>query len=124
MLYAFSNKPASKVSGYSLASISPQELDKLCLLWGKQGESKTALVLRAISSFQGITTDNVRAFAKCSNVPNLVDSINKKILSKGLFVLRTSPVGVAPNAAFHHWYLLEVPITSCPVQMSVNDPIY
>ncbi|WP_269748134.1 hypothetical protein [Enterovibrio coralii] len=41
----------------------------------------------------------------------------------GLMIVRVDPLGVPPNAAFHHWYLVEAPIQQVDRQMAANDPI-
>ncbi len=102
---------------------SESELSSLTFLFSR-GTSKTAAVLDAIASNPGITTDSIREYARCSNVPDLVFNINKKLMNKMLMIVRVEPLGCPPNAAFHHWYLIEAPIMDCPVGLSVNDPNY
>lgn len=113
------NSPAS----FSVATLPLNILDNYALFWGKNGNTKTASVLKVIHNNPGITTDNVRYIASCSNVPDLVHAINKKIMNFGLMIVRIEPVGVPSNAAFHHWYLVYAPVMNISVSMAVNDPL-
>ncbi|AJR09625.1 hypothetical protein C9J03_25900 [Photobacterium gaetbulicola] len=119
--------PNTSRIGLPLAHLSDKTINDYAKnLWQmrKNKLSKTALVFMAIANQPGIRTNEVRPLANdCSNVPSLVDDINKKIMNKGLMIIRMEPVGVAPNEAFHHWYLVEAPIMQVPVEMAVNDPI-
>ncbi|HGF7375728.1 TPA: hypothetical protein AB5C23_003434 [Vibrio cholerae] len=122
--YTATLMPSSKRVGYPQVTLPSKTLDDYTLFWGRNGNTKTANVLRAVNGKQGITTDEIRAFAKCSNVPDLVRAINKKLMNKGLMIIRIEPVCVAPNEAFHHWFLVKAPMMDVPVKMSVNDPIH
>ncbi|MBE8566811.1 hypothetical protein [Vibrio sp. OPT20] len=118
--------PSISRLGLPLAHLSDATIRDYSLFWRKhQGlPAKTALVLAAIAKNPGIKTNEVRSLARdCSNVPSLVDDINKKIMNKGLMIVRQEPVGVAPNESCHHWYLVEAPIQNVPVGMAVNDPV-
>ncbi|SMY18465.1 hypothetical protein [Photobacterium aquimaris] len=112
-----------KKHGNNVKILTDNELKQFANLFGKKGETKTAKVLKAIALNPGITTDEIRAFAKCSNVPNLAHNITVKLLNFGLMIHREAPRGVAPNGAFHHWYLIEAPIHDISRNMAVNDPI-
>ncbi|MGF1708890.1 hypothetical protein [Enterovibrio baiacu] len=126
MLNTNTTMPRQSSIGMPIASLCSLQLNNYCQLWPLRNGRlcKTALVLKAIALEPGITTDKVRIKSEhCSNVPCLVDAINKKLMNKGLMIIRIEPVGVAHNEAFHHWYLVEAPIMNVPVQMAVNDPI-
>ncbi|MDW6002316.1 hypothetical protein [Vibrio mangrovi] len=120
------NMPSISSLGLPLAHLSDATIRDYSLFWRKHRglPAKTALVLTAIAKNPGIKTNEIRSLARdCSNVPSLVDDINKKIMNKGLMIIRQEPVGVAPNESFHHWYLVQAPIQDVPVSMSVNDPV-
>ena len=114
--------PSSNHVGHPQITLPKKTIDDYALFWGKNGNSKTANVLRVINDNPGITTDKVRILAGCSNVSDLSSAINKKLMNKGFMILRIDPIGVAPNEAFHHWYLVVAPIENVAVTMSVNDP--
>nr|AKN40950.1 hypothetical protein [Enterovibrio norvegicus] len=116
----------SSNAGLSLVYLLETEVQRIKKIkWSKRNgkDSKMALVFESIALTQGVKTDAARRYANCSNIPNMVDNINKKIMSLGLMIVRVDPWGVPPNADFHHWYLVEAPIMNVPVQMAVNDPI-
>lgn len=115
--------PRSSSLGLPVYTLSNKKIDAYSLLWGKNGTTKTANVLRAVNGNPGITTDKIRHIAFCSNVPDLVRAINKKLMNVGLMIIRVEPVGVPQNCAFHHWFLVQAPIVTVPVSMAVNDPI-
>lgn len=98
------------------------EMESLAKGLGKQGQSKKAAVFRCIAQKPGVTTDVARISGNCSNIPDMVYSINKKLMNRGLMIYRESPKGVAPNAGFHHWYLVEAPIMQVDVAYASNDP--
>lgn len=118
--------PNTSRIGLPLARLSDKTISDYTLFWRKRkGElAKTALVFAAIAQNPGIKTNDIRRMARdCSNVPSLVDDINKKIMNKGFMIIRIDPIGVAPNESCHHWYLVKAPIMQLPVEMAVNDPI-
>ncbi|ELA9241755.1 hypothetical protein QUO02_000875 [Vibrio alginolyticus] len=118
--------PSISRLGLPLAHLSDATISDYSLFWRKHRglPAKTALVFAAIAKNPGIKTNEVRSLARdCSNVPSLVEDINKKIMNKGLMIVRQEPLGVAPNESFHHWYLVQAPIQNVPVSMAVNDPV-
>ena len=116
-------KPSASQVRFQQVHLDEQTIENLAPLFGKQGQSKTSYVFRAIVNEQGITTNYIRMIADCSNVPSLVSDINKKLMNKGLMIIRIDPVGVPPNAAFHHWFLVEAPISNIYVDgLASNDP--
>ncbi|MGF1707255.1 hypothetical protein [Enterovibrio baiacu] len=115
----------SSITGFPQVHLHQADVDRIKnLTWSKRNGkfTKTSLAFEAIALTQGITTDLVRLHAGCSNVPQLVDDVNKKIMNLGLMIVRVDPLGVPPNAAFHHWYLVEAPIQQVDRQMAANDP--
>ncbi len=119
--------PSTSRIGLPLARVS-EKLDTYSLWWRKRkgGKlAKAALVLRAIAQNQGIKTNVIRNLADdCSNPADSIRDINKKLMNKGLMIIRMDPVGVAPNECCHHWFLVEAPNQQVPVKMSSNDPLY
>ncbi|ANS87900.1 hypothetical protein VSVS12_04200 [Vibrio scophthalmi] len=120
--------PNTSRIGLSLAHVSEKTLDTYSLWWRKRkgGKlAKAALVLRAIAQNQGIKTDEIRNLADaCSNPAHSIRDINKKLMNKGLMIIRMDPVGVAPNESCHHWFLVEAPIEQIKVHMASNDPLF
>ena len=120
------NQPSLHRVGHPIVKLTEKQFSNVSGLWRsrKPGElSKTAKLLKAISDNPLSQTNELRQLANCSNVPDLVGFINKKLMNKGLMVIRVEPVGVAPNDDFHYWCLIEAPIMNVPVQMAVNDPL-
>ncbi|MCB5450226.1 hypothetical protein G4B85_14580 [Vibrio lentus] len=120
--------PSISKLGLPLAYLSDKELDEFPNLWRKRkgGKlSKAALALRAIARNQGIQTNKIRLLADgLSNPSNSIIDMNKKLMNKGLMIIRVEPLGVAPNEDFHHWFLVKAPIQKITVEMSSNDPLY
>ncbi|TKF29260.1 hypothetical protein [Enterovibrio norvegicus] len=119
-------KPRPTSLGFNIAHLSNQTIHNYCQFWEKRNGKlpKIALAFKAIAENPGITTDEVRLLANhYGNVSDGVRAMKKKLMNKGLMVECVKPFGVAPNEAFHHWYLVEAPIMNVPVQMAVNDPI-
>ncbi|TKF14499.1 hypothetical protein FCV43_19645 [Vibrio genomosp. F6] len=120
--------PSASRVGFPLAHLSKKTLDGYSLWWRKRKDgkvAKAALVLCAIAQNQGIKTNEIRNLADaCSNPADSIRDINKKLMNKGLMIIRMDPVGVAPNESCHHWFLIEAPIQQVSVKMSSNDPLY
>lgn len=120
--------PNASRLGFPLAHLSEQTLNEYSLWWRKRKNgrfAKIALVFLAIARNQGIKTDEIRNLAdSCSNPADSIRDINKKLMNKGLMIVRMDPVGVAPNESCHHWFLVEAPIQQISVKMSSNDPLY
>ena len=69
------------------------------------------MILRAIATNQGIKTNEIRNLADvCSNPADSIREINKKLMNKGLLIVRMEPIGVAHNECCHHCFLVEAPI--------------
>ncbi|NVN82752.1 MULTISPECIES: hypothetical protein [unclassified Vibrio] len=120
------NQPSLHKVGHPIVKLTEKQFTNYSSLWASRQAgklSKTAQLLKAISDNPLSQTNELRQLAGCSNVPDLVNSINKKLMSKGLMVIRVEPVGVARNDDFHFWCLIEAPIMNIPVQMAVNDPL-
>lgn len=114
------------LAGLNIAHLSAQTIHNYCQFWEKRNGKlpKIALAFKAIAENPGITTDDVRLIANhYGNVSNGVREMNKKLLDKGLMIERHDPLGCPPNAAFHHWYLVEAPVMNVPVSMAANDPV-
>ncbi|MFS1918728.1 MULTISPECIES: hypothetical protein [unclassified Vibrio] len=123
---AFVNQPSLNRVGHTIVKLTDKQFSNYSSLWRarKLGElSKTAQLLKAISDNPLSQTNALRHIVDCSNVPDLVGAINKKLMNKGYMVIRLDPIGVAPNEDFHYWCLVEAPIVKIPVQMSSNDPL-
>ncbi|WP_305406525.1 hypothetical protein [Photobacterium leiognathi] len=120
--------PNTSCIGLPLAQVSESFLKASEGWWRKRKDgklSKASMILRAIAMNQGIKTDEIRNLADaCSNPAHSIRDINKKLMNKGLLIVRMDPVGVAPNECCHHWFLVEAPIETVKVQMSSNDPLY
>ena len=118
-------KPSLQQVGHKIVKLTDQQFDNHKSKWASKGGelSKTANLLKAISDNPLAQTNTLRALADCSNVPDLVRSINKKLMNSGLMVIRVSPPVGAPNENFHFWCLIEAPIMDIPVHMAVNDPL-
>ena len=103
------------IRNYVLANtvcLTETKIENIALWWGHKGHTKTADVLRCINSKPGVKTDEIRSFANCSNVPCLVDSINKRLKPHGYKIERLDPQGKAVNADFHSWYLINIPFAN------------
>ena len=118
-------KPSLKQVGHTTVKITDKQFNNWKTLWRtRSGKiSKTALLLKAISEHPLLQTNELRRLVDCSNVPDLVRSINKKIMNKGYMVIRVAPANLAPNDDFHFWCLVEAPIMDISVKMAVNDPV-
>lgn len=118
--------PRQTSVGQPFYKLTDKQYANVSTLWRSpnvKSLSKTALLLKAISDNPLSQTSVLRNMANCANVPDLVALMNKKLMNKGLMVVRMEPVGVARNADFHRWGLIKAPIAQLPVQMAVNDPV-
>lgn len=119
--------PSRHQIGHAPVRLTEQQLDNYIGMWRRRKgglPAKCALLLKAISDYPLIKTHEARRLADdCSNVPNQVALINRKLMNKGYMIIRIDPVGVAHNEDFHHWCIIEAPMMQLSVGMAVNDPI-
>lgn len=67
--------------------------------------TKKAVVFLAIANNPYITTDKLRSIANCSNIPDMVASINKTLERYSLKIERFLSPYCKYNEVFHSWFL-------------------
>lgn len=114
--------PSQKVDGLSVAKATDENVKAADAVVGNGKKNRS--VVNTVLNNPGITTAELRNLTGSSNPSNVFSTKRTKLMNVGMLPLCVPPLGEAPNADFHKWYIVEAPMANVVVSLSKNDPIF
>ncbi|MDF2154141.1 hypothetical protein [Vibrio sp. CAU 1672] len=112
--------PLPQIYGYTPIFPSEDQVEKLASCFRKN--SKLKVMVETVLNNPGIKSDELSAISAVSNIHQYRRMANKNLRHRGYEIKDFKDVGVARNADFYQWYLVELKPNTPPVeQLETKD---